>query len=72
MAITSKQVLSKIKCNHLSLFKGDGYWYFVYDDAEKNIFETKSIPVMFLNQMPLDMWVQDGVDFVNEIEEKGL
>ena len=68
MAISSKQIVNKIGCKYLSLCKGDGYWYFIYDDLERNIFETCSVPVMFLSQMKLDLWVEDGLAFVKQVE----
>jgi len=71
MNISSKQILKKINCKDLSLYKGDGYWYFVYDKPENNIFETYSVPCMYLNQMPVDMWISDGLEFVKSIENKG-
>ena len=68
MAISSKQIIKKIGCPHLNLHKGEGYWYFAYDDEERNIFETCSVPVMFLSQMKLDGWVEDGLAFVKQFE----
>ncbi|MNQ54040.1 hypothetical protein D3C85_680960 [compost metagenome] len=67
-ARTTSQVTNKIKCQHLSLYKGEGYWYFVYDDVEKRIFETESVPVKYLSSMDVEEWVRIGQDFVNEIE----
>lgn len=71
MTITSKQIIKRIGCPKLDLYKGEGYWYFTYDDEENNIFETSSVPVMYLNQMRLDLWVKDGLDFVKSVEDKG-
>lgn len=65
---TSKQILKAVGSNNLELVKGEGYWYFVYDDIENNIYETKSIYCMFLNQSSFDYWVSDGKDFVQEIK----
>lgn len=57
-ARSSAQILSKIGCPFLSLHKGDGYWYFVYDAID--VYETKSVMTMRLNDLDLDMWVADG------------
>lgn len=67
MAISSRQILKEINCKLLDLQKGYGYWYFVYDDVENNIFKTRSVPSMYLNQMPLSIWVEEGKDFVKEV-----
>lgn len=64
MPLTVKQVLAKIDCPHLTLLKGGGYWYFVYDIPQLNVFETKSVYTMRLNDLTLDMWVADGKELV--------
>ena len=71
MTTNSRQILKQINCHYLHLHKGEGYWYFAYDDEANNIFDTYSVPVMYLNQMRLDLWVADGLDFVKSIENKG-
>lgn len=55
----------------MNLYKGEGYWYFTYEDEENNIFETSTIHVMYLNQMRLDLWIKDGLDFIRSVEDKG-
>lgn len=67
-AKTAKQVLSKIKCDKLDLARGDGYWYFVYDDVPAKFYETHSVYCCYLNQMSLDRWVEEGKDFVAKCE----
>lgn len=62
--INTSRILRRIDCPHLSLLKGDGYWYFVYDIPSLNIFETKSVYTMRLNDLTLDMWVADGKELV--------
>ncbi|MNC71035.1 hypothetical protein D3C75_1219090 [compost metagenome] len=70
-AKSAAQVLNKIKCQYLSLCKGDGYWYFVYDDVERNIFETESVYTMYLSSLDVEDWVSIGQDFVKKVENKG-
>lgn len=60
MSISTQRILNKIGCPFLSLYKGVGYWYFVYDAPEWNVFETKSVYTSRLNDLTLDMWVADG------------
>lgn len=62
--ITTRQILKAIGCPILNLYQGKGYWYFVYDDLDANVFETHSVYAVRLNQLPLETWVQEGQDFV--------
>lgn len=59
-ARSATQIISKIHCPFLSLHKGDGYWYFVYDAPARGVYETRSVMVMYLNSMDLDQWVAEG------------
>jgi hypothetical protein len=45
----------------VSLCRGDGYWYFAFEDGKT--FETLSVLVHRLNDLPLQAWVTDGIDF---------
>lgn len=67
MTISTKRILDKVGCPFLSLYKGVGYWYFVYDAPATNVFETKSVYTPRLNDLTLDMWVADG----KELKAKG-
>lgn len=46
----------------LELVKGKGYFYFVFDDGGKN-YETLSVMVYRLNDLPLERWVEEGKQF---------
>lgn len=65
-----KQILKLIDCPLLNLHKGNGYWYFEYDDcAANNVFETESIDAtMRLSDLSLGLWVQTGRDFVARVK----
>lgn len=52
----------------LELVKGEGYWYFVYDDVTNNKYETHSEYVMYLNSLDLDRWVEIGTTFVERVK----
>lgn len=67
--VTRKQVLKQIDCPKLELVKGDGYWYFVYDDVANNVYETRSVYTMYLNDMTLVQWVEEGSGLVNDIAQ---
>lgn len=70
--ITTKQILKEIGCKYLSLYRGKGYWYFVYDDlsVDATKYDTMSVYVCRLNEMSLDRWIEEGKDFVKEVENK--
>lgn len=68
-ARSAAQIIAKIGCPHLNLYRGDGYWYFVYDIPERNIYETTSVFCKYLNSMALDLWVEDGKAFVAAVEK---
>jgi hypothetical protein len=53
--------LRELGASCVSLYRGDNYWYFVFDDKKK--FETWSVPTYRLNDLPLQVWVADGMDF---------
>lgn len=72
MAISSKAIVNKIGNPNVELVRavGHGYWYFVYSDIAANVYETESVYVMRLNDMPLERWVTDGKEFVAKVEER--
>lgn len=64
-ALRVSTILKAIDDPHLALYsnRAKGYWYFAYDDASRNIFETEMIYVMRLSDMPLERWIEDGNNF---------
>lgn len=68
--VTVKAIIKAIGSDKLELVRGNGYWYFVYDDKAKNRFKTMSVYVVILRQLPLDQWVAEGREFVTEMESK--
>jgi hypothetical protein len=65
--ITTKQILRAIGNANLSLYKGDGYWYFVYDD-KGDLYDDLSVYTMRLNDLPLSSWVEDGRALISKVE----
>lgn len=63
---STTQIIELIGCDKLLLVNGSGYWYFMYDDPENNIYETQSVYVMRLKHLALDKWVSIGDKFVSE------
>ena len=79
--VTTKQILKKISCKHLSLEKvltdAGNYFLFTYDthphlDGEDRPewaeWVQHSVPVHKLNHMSLDAWVLEGLELVSAIE----
>jgi hypothetical protein len=60
--ITTHKILKAIGCSilNLNLYKGKGYWYFIYDDLDRNIHASRSVHVMNLSDLSLDRWVEEG------------
>lgn len=52
----------------VELVKGKDYFYFVYDSGAK--YETRSVMVPRLNDMPLKKWIEEGKEFAREMEIK--
>ena len=66
----TSSVLSAIGDKHLKLYAGKSYWYFVYDDGK--LYDTHSVFVMRLNEMPLERWIEEGQDFLKKMRAKGM
>lgn len=69
MKPTVKKILEYIGNDNLNLYKGEGYWYFVYDDKNSK-FETLSIYTYRLNDMGIERWISYGRDFVTQMEQE--
>lgn len=71
---SAAEILRKIGCTHLRLYRGKGYWYFVYDTldgADSNgLYDDEMVYVMRLNDMTLERWIETGTNFVNRMEGK--
>jgi hypothetical protein len=58
--ITTHKILKAIGCPILNLYRGKGYWYFIYDDLDLNVHASSSIYVMNLNDASLELWIEEG------------
>ena len=65
--IKTKTILKKIDEPNLSLYKGQGYYYFVYDDGIT--YRDRCVMVNTLNHLSLDSWVYEGKLLVDSIED---
>lgn len=66
--ITTRKILAAIGHHHLSLYPGEGYWYFVYDNGSR--YHDRSVMVFRLSHMTLDEWVTEGQNFIREVENR--
>lgn len=67
---TLKQINERIERDvspHISLEKGEGYIYLVWDDGDN--FETKSIMVPYINSYSASEWVQEAAQFAADLGE---
>jgi len=71
--LTVKKIIKEIGNPYLSLYRGNGYHYFVYDNGKSDnemIYGDQSVYVYRLNMCSLDWWVKEGKDFIKQIEEE--
>lgn len=68
--ITTAAIMKAIGCDHLNLHKGEGYYYFSYDNQPKGLYETHSVVVCALNHLGFDQWVAEGRELVAKMEPK--
>ncbi len=60
--------LHKMGFDKIELVQGDGYCYFVYDDVEKNIYETESVMACKVSHVDFDSWIETGVAFATRMD----
>ena len=69
-ARSSAEIIRKIGCSFLRLYRGEGYWYFIFDDEHGGRYDSESIYCMRLNDMALSRWVESGKAFVARVEAR--
>jgi hypothetical protein len=55
-----------ITSQYIELVKGEGYYYFVYDNGSR--YSTASVYVNTLNQLPLETWLHEARCFYATIK----
>ena len=63
--LTTNQIIKEIGCKHLSLVKGKGYWYFIFDNNKA--YKTHSVYTMRLSDLKLENWIAEGKEFVDQM-----
>lgn len=53
---------------HLELVKGDGYFYFVYDDGVASHYGDRSVWVFALNHLSLEQWLQEAYTSLEQLQ----
>lgn len=66
--LTRKKILREVTNSNLDLEVGNGYFYFIYDDEEKNLYETRSVWVNSINQLDLDSWIYEANELIKKME----
>ena len=51
---------SNLRNPYVNLYKGEGYWYFVYDDPVHCIYRTRSVYTYQLNDLTLEQWCDEA------------
>lgn len=67
--LTIKKVNDEIRAitsQYIELVKGEGYYYFVYDNGRR--YSTASVYVNTLNQLSLDAWLFEARCFYATIQ----
>lgn len=67
--LTTKKILKEIGCENLDLVRGEGYFYFVYDEfPNREIYDTRSVFVFRLNDLSLESWIYEANILLEKIK----
>ena len=66
--LTIKRILREINNPHLSLYKGNGYFYFSYDNGD--IYDTYSVFTCQLDTLTIEQWKEEAAFFINALESQ--
>lgn len=68
---TIRKILKELGEQKLGLYKGTGYFYFVYDDVdESDFYLDHSVSICHLNHMSHEDWIAEGRDFLTQVRAK--
>ena len=62
-------VNSNLRNPYINLYKGEGYWYFVYDDPVHCIYCTRSVYVNHLNDLTLEQWCESAEELIFDVKD---
>lgn len=66
--LTVKRILKEIGNPNLKLYRGDGYFYFEYDDL--GTFADRCVMVCRVGQLSLESWVYEGMQLIESINKE--
>lgn len=64
--------IAKLIDPRIELVKGEGYFYFQFDDQEANRFETHSIMTPRITDQSKEQWIRDAREFADKVCPKEL
>ena len=56
------------KAPNVTLYRGKGYHYYIFDDAGRNVHESHSEYVPYLYMRHSKTWIADGIAFAEVVE----
>jgi hypothetical protein len=81
--MTLKEINKRIQRSQpdVELVRGEGYHYYVFDnsaegdkttgrDGQTLVFETESVMQMYLSHSSAERWIEDGIEFGENIRAK--
>jgi hypothetical protein len=51
----------------VTLYRGYGYLYFVYDDVPAGVWQDRTKALCYFKQMPFEFWLEEGLSFAAEV-----
>jgi hypothetical protein len=55
------------KAPHVTLYRGKGYLYYIYDDGQQG-YESHSVMVPFIYMQKSTRWIREGIEFSEKTE----
>ena len=62
-------VNSNLRNPYINLYKGKGYWYFVYDDPVHCIYRERIVYVNRLNDLTFEQWCESAEELIFDVKE---
>jgi hypothetical protein len=56
------------KAPNVTLYRGRGYHYYIFDDQARNVHESHSEYVPYLYMRNAKTWIADGIAFAEKVE----
>ncbi len=56
------------KAPNVTMYRGKGYHYYIFDDVARNVHESHSEYVPYLYMRNSKRWIEDGIAFAEKVE----